>query len=126
MVDTSDLEFWGWETLAQNDLFSINMDGDNARLTIYFHKVTSEEHLLWIELQYQDWQSLLELIHSLDRLNEGNPLRSHFASIERLASDAVMLRIGAVSLTFPFTHFVALCDTIREADKRILKLGREE
>ena len=126
MVDASELEFWGWETLAQNDLFSINMDGDNARITIYAHKATSEGYLLWIELQYQDWQSLLELIQSPDSLNKGSPLRSHFASIERLASDAVMLTVGPMSLTCPFTHFVTLCDTIREADKRILKLGKEE
>ncbi len=124
MSEPRDLYFWGWETLADNELFSVTMDAHSSRISVFLHKAGAPGYQAWLTFRYPDWSQLLQLVTGFALSSPGGKSASSIGSIERLSDDDVALTIGSVTVCIPRDHFQHMWETLRLADERILKAGR--
>jgi len=117
-----ELYFWGWETLADNALFTVHMDSKSSRVSVHLNRAVGPDYYTWLTLKYSDWSDLHRLVEGFDLESGAHRARtSGCASIEGPSSDAVCLTVGALSLWIPTEDFKALQEAVVAANKRIVR-----
>jgi len=123
MANTPDeMHFWGWETLADSELFTVHMDAKSSRITLHLNKVLVADYQAWFTFQYSDWTEFHHLVAGFVP-GSGDQHVSACGSIEELAADSIGLTVGSLTICVPLGHFTTLIETVVLANQRIMKLA---
>lgn len=116
-----ELYFWGWETLADTDLFTVHMDAKNSQISLHLNRAMHPDYKAWLTFRYSDWSELHRLVKGFDPESADGRHTSACGSIEGPSANSVCLTVGPLTIWMPTAHFKTLRETVVLADDRILR-----
>lgn len=112
----------GGEELASNGLFTVIMDADTTRITLFFHRACGPGHQMWLTVTHVEWRKLCRLITGLNPSKRGRKRSVGLGCSEKLAEDSVGLTLGSLTICIPMDNFAKLKETVLAANRGIVKL----